>query len=184
MPYNFNMTTNLPIEISDEETTTSLMFYTTQGLVWGEVVHNKQVLPGRLLVGISTPDMITLYNAQVMFTEANFISRPVKHKELFIHEHNVLAYHLTPPAQDQIDYDPTEPHRIMTPVGVHIGAFQAKVQMRISDRTSVKTNLDVSKSEFITFYDAEVTHPHNPNMPPIKNNLIYTRMRSAIFSVD
>jgi hypothetical protein len=178
------METNLPIEISNEETVSSLMFYTSQGLVWGEIVHHKGVLPGRLLVGISTPDMITLYNAQMMFTEANYIAKPVKHSELFFHASNVLAYHLTPPHEDQIDYDTTEPHRMMTPVTIKIGDFVAKAQMRISDQTTVKTNLDVAKSEFITFYDAEVTHPHNPSMPPIKNNLIYIRLSRVVFSVN
>ena len=178
------MEKNLPVEISDEETTTSLMFYTTLGLVWGDLVHHNQVLPGRLLVGGSTPDVITLYNAQVMFTESNYISRPTKYSEIYIHENTVLAYHLSPPNEDQIDYDASEPHRLMTPVIAHIGHFKAKIQMRISDRTSVKTNLEVAKSEFITFYDAEVTHPHNPNMKPIKNNLIYIRLKHCIFAVE
>lgn len=178
------MTKQLPITLSDEETTSSMMFYTTQGLVWGDLVHNKQVLPGRLLVGISTPDMITLYNAKMMFTEANYISKPVSHSELFLHENNVIAYHLAPPVKDQIDYDPSEPHRIMSPIIVHVGPFTVNAQMRISDRTSIKTNLEVSKSAFITFYDAAITHPNAPNMPPIKNNLVYIRLATAIFAVD
>jgi hypothetical protein len=176
------MAKNLPIELNEFETSTSLMFYTTQGLIWGDFVHHKEVLPGRVLVGASTPDILTLYNAQVMFTEANYLSKPVKHKEIFIHADNVLAYHITPPKEDKIDYDPTEPHRMMTAIKVHIGPFLAKAQMRISDRTTVKTNLEVSKSEFITFYDAEITHPQNPKMPPIKNNLVYTRLKRAIFA--
>lgn len=171
-------------QLSMEETTTSMMFYTNQGLVWGDLIHHEQVLPGRLLVGISTPDIITLYNAQVMFTETNHISRPVKHKELFLHEKNVLAYHLTPPKEDLIDYDPTEPNRTMASVVVHIGPFLARVQMRISERTTVKTNLEVSKSEFITFYGAEIIHPHNPNMSPIKNNQVYIRLKNNLFAVD
>ena len=178
------MSNNLPVTLNEEETTTALMFYTPQGLIWGDFVHHKEVLPGRLLVGVSTPDVITLYNAQVLFTEANYISRPVKHDEVFVHEHSVLAYHLSPKSQDRIDYDPSEPHRMMTPVMVHIGPFQAKAQMRISDRTTVKTNIEVSKSEFITFYDCEITHPLNPKMPPIKNNLVYIRLRSSIFAVN
>jgi hypothetical protein len=179
------MTTTTEIQqfqLSTEETTTSLMFYTNQGLVWGDLVHHEQVLPGRLLVGISTPDMITLYNAQVMVTEANFIARPVKYAELFLHEHNVLAYHLTPPNEDHLDYDTTEPHRVMTPITAHVGPFKVKAQMRISERTTVKTNLDVAKSEFLTFYDAEITHPHNPNMAPIKNNQVYIRLKNNLFA--
>lgn len=169
-------------QLSTEETTTSLMFYTNQGLIWGDLVHHEQVHPGRLLTGVSTPDVITLYNAQVMFTETNYIARPVKHQELLLHENNVLAYHLTPPKEDNLDYDPTEPNRIMTPITVHVGPFLVQAQMRISERTTVKTNLEVSKAEFISVYDAEVTHPHNPNMAPIKNNLMYVRLKNCLFA--
>jgi hypothetical protein len=169
-------------QLSTEETTTSLMFYTHQGLVWGDIVHHEQVLPGRLLTGVSTPDVITLYNAQVMFTETNYIARPVKHKELIFHEHNVLGYHLTPPNEDHLDYDPTEPNRMMTPITAHVGPFLVRAQMRISEQTTVKTNLEVSKAEFVSVYDAEISHPHNQNMAPIKNNLMYVRLKNCLFA--
>jgi hypothetical protein len=120
----------------------------------------------------------------MLFTESNFISKPAQHKEISFHADSVLAYHITPPAVDQLDYDPGEPHRKMAAVTVYIGPFRAKAVMRISDLTNVKSSLEVTKSEFISFYNAEVTHPHNPNMPPIKNNLIYIRLRRATFSVD
>ena len=178
------MEKNLSIEIGEEETSTTMMFYINQGLVWGDIVHHNQALPGRLLVGASTPDTISVYNAQLMFTESNFISRPAKYTETYIHAENVLAYHLMPPLEDQLDYDPTEPHRMMTPILAYIGPFKAKLQMRISERTTVRTNLEVSKSDFITFYDAEITHPHNPNMAPIKNNLVYIRQKTGIFIVE
>lgn len=179
------MTTTIasqPFTLSAEETTTSLMFYTNQGLVWGDLVHHEQILPGRLLTGISTPDIITLYNAQVMPTETNYIARPVKYDELIFHEQNVLAYHLTPPKEDQLDYDPTEPHRVMAPITIHVGPFLVKGQMRISDRTNVKTNLEVAKSEFLSFYNAQITHPHNQNMAPIKSNQVYIRLKNNLFS--
>ena len=119
-----------------------------------------------------------------MFTESNYISRPLKYTKLFIHAQNVIAYHLMPPLEDQVDYDPSEPNRLMTPITAYIGPFRATLQMRISERTTVRTNLEVSKSDFITFYDAEITHPHNPNMKPIKNNLVYIRQKTAIFGID
>lgn len=166
-----------------DETATPLMFYTYSSLIWGEIIHPKSILPSRILTGISVPDFIALNKAQILVVTPNSISKPQTHPEVYLPTRLILAYHLMPPLEDKLDYDPTEPNRIMTELIVQVGAFCFNAQTRISAQTSVRTNLEVSKAEYFTVYNPEITHLTSPNLKPIKTNMAYLRTQQNIFSI-
>lgn len=171
------------VELKYGETTTAMMFYTKDSLIWGDIVHHEEVIPSRILVGITIPEFISIYNAQLIFTEPNFISRPVSRKEIHLPAQKILGYHLLPPQKDHLDYDPTEPNRKMVPLTAFMGAFCIQGSIRISEVTTVKSNIEVIKSDFLTLYDLEIRHNYKTEMQAIRSNMGYFRVRENLFTV-
>ena len=165
------------------ETTTAMMFYTANSLIWGNIIHHEEILPSRILVGITIPEFVSVYQAKILFTQPNFISTPISHSELHIPTQKIIGYHLMPPQIDQIDYDETEPNRKMEPLTAYLGAFTLRGSIRISEVTTVKSNIEVLKAEFLTLYDLEISHSHKKEMSAIRTNMGYFRVRENLFAV-
>jgi len=172
-----------PTSLKYGETTTAMMFYTDAGLIWGNIIHHEEILPSRILVGMTVPEFISVYHAKILFTQPNFISNPISHSEIHIPAKKIVGYHLMPPQIDQIDYDETEPNRKMESITAYLGAFTLRGLIRISEVTTVKSNLEVLKSEFLTLYDLVISHSHKKEMRPIRTNMGYFRIRENLFAV-
>ena len=172
-----------PISLKYGETSTAMMFYTGDSVIWGNIIHHEEILPSRILVGITVPEFVSVYQAKILFTQPNFISNPISHSEIHIPTKKIVGYHLMPPKIDQIDYDETEPNRKMEPISVYLGAFTLRGFIRISEVTTVKSNLEVLKSEFITLYDLEINHSHKKEVSAIRTNMGYFRIRENLFAV-
>ena len=174
---------NPEVSLNYGETTTAMMFYTPNSLIWGDIVHNEEILPSRILVGVTIPEFISVYDAKMIFSEPNFISKPVFHSEIHIPAQKILGYHLMPPMEDQIDYDITEPNRKMAPLAVYLGTFKIQGSLRISEITTVKSNLEVTKANFTTLYNLKISHSHKKEMKQIRSNMGYFRIRENLFAV-
>ena len=182
--YNlFVMETQAPfINVTEDEVTTAVMVYTSQGILWGNLTHHNMVMPSRILTGVPPPEFLALADAQAMFLEHNFLAKPIKHHQLMIPARTILGFHLMPPAKDQLDYDPTEPNRIMSPVTLYMGALVIKGNLRIAAIATVKTSVEVLKADFLTVYDIEISHPSTPKMSPIRSNMGYFRVNSLLLA--
>ena len=169
--------------INDTEVATPFMAYTKQGIVWGKMPHSELIeQPTRILVGATIPEYVTLIEANFLAVEPNFIAKPVRHNLVMLPYEEIIGFHLMPPKNDQLDYDPSEPNRIMAPVTCYMGSLMVKGSMRISEITSVKNTVEVMKANFITLYDLEVSHPNNPKMSPICTNMGYFRLKSMLIA--
>lgn len=170
--------------LGDDEKSTPVMVYSPNGLAWGHLTTKGTILPERILTGSTVPDFITLYNGQTIIAQGNTLSKPDKYTEIHIPYDEIIGFHLMPPQEAQLDYDPSEPNRIMTPVTVHVGAFHFHADYRISTQTTVQTMLDVTKADFIPIYDVEIYHPGNPNMKSIHVNFALVRRQSTLFGIS
>jgi hypothetical protein len=74
----------------------------------------------------------------------------------------VTAFHLAPPAQDSLDYDPNEANRVMESVDVTMSSFLFKSKMRISSQSDIATTLDVARTTWMSLYDSKITNPLLP----------------------
>ncbi|HKJ27615.1 MAG TPA: hypothetical protein VJ965_08255, partial [Anaerolineales bacterium] len=88
------------IELQPGETTTQMMFYTSNALIWGSIVHHESILASRILTGVTIPEYVTIYNANIMYVQLNFMGKPLQRKEVFLPAAQINAYHLTPPQVD------------------------------------------------------------------------------------
>lgn len=168
--------------VEDGELQTPFMVYTSQGIIWGKLPHSELIQPSRILLGVTVPEYVTLLEAQALFLEPNFAGKAIRHSQMMVPSRTILGYNLMPPQKDQLDYDPTEPNRKMAPVTVYMGALMVKGNLRISEITSVKTTVEVTKADFISLYDIEVCHPNNPKMSPVRSNMGYFRLNNLLIA--
>ena len=156
--------------LAEDDRATAVMVHTANSLSWGQLITKKAILAERFLIGATVPDFVSLFSAQTIAIHGSQISKPIKYNELHIPYEEVVAFHLMPPAEAQLDYDPTEPNRIMVPVTAYAGSFHFKASIRIGVQTTIQNLLGITKSDFMSIYDVEIYHPSNPNMKPMNVN--------------
>ena len=152
---------------SADEKVTPVMIYTHDTLVRGEVVTKQNVL--RVNIWLRTegaPKYMHVLKPQVLV----FGGSPVKaltYSEIFFPTSQVIGFHLLPPAEEALDYDPNEMNRMMVPVDVKVGSFLMKGKIRLSTQTDIASSLEVARVSWMSVYEAEITNPYLPQMPAI-----------------
>jgi len=178
------MTATQPVHytVGSDEKVAQVMAYTTTSLVWGDVVVKEMIRVSTWLRTNAAPDRITLYNAKVLVTTSASASKPSSFSEINISVPSILAFHLSPPAKDPTDYDPTEPNRKMDPVSALVGAFIFKGKLRLSSSLDLRRHLEVNREPYTALYDVEVTHLLMSNFGPIVAPYVLVRQETAVFS--
>ncbi len=151
-----------------DERTTPVMLYTQEVVVRGEVITKESV--HRVNIWLRTdgaPKYMHILKPQVLV----FGGSPVKalsYSEIYYPTTQLIAFHILPPAEEALDYDPGEANRMMESVDVIVGTFVMKGQIRISTQTEVGVSLEVARVSWMSLYDATITNPYLPQMPPIQ----------------
>lgn len=149
-----------------DERTTPVMLYTEETVVRGEVITKESV--HRVNIWLRTdgaPKYMHILKSQVII----FGGSPVKalsYSELYYPTARLIAFHILPPAEEQLDYDVDEANRMMEPVEVLVGTFLMKGNIRISTQTEVGVSLESARVSWMSLYDASITNPYLPQMPP------------------
>lgn len=145
--------------LSPDEKTAMVILYTQVAMLRGEAIVKTAL--NRISTWLRTqgaPEFIHLLNVQVV----EFTSSPMKttqYPEFFLPIHQVIAFHLAPPAADPPDYDEGETNRIMQPVSLMVGTFIFSGHFRIAANSNVGAHLEASHSPWISMYDIVVTNP-------------------------
>lgn len=165
-----------------DERVSTVMIYTTDYLIWGEVVTKTSIRISTWLRSSSVPQYIYMHDANLLRLGGTAAPRPQVFKEFFLPSNQVVAFHLKPPAADPVDYDPNEPMRKMSPTTALIGWFRFDGFVRMSTHTNLERYLDVSKEDFMSFYDITITNLAIPSMTPIKTPFALLRGHGTLFS--
>ncbi|TLN28507.1 hypothetical protein FDZ74_00560 [bacterium] len=180
------MTESIPAPLytlTDDDKVTSLMLYTANALIWGEVVVKQAIRVSTWLRTNAAPDKIVIYGAKLLLTTTSN-AQPGNYREMIVPASIVGAYHLIPPASDPMDYDPTEPNRIMVPVSVLIGSSRINGKMRMTQQSNVQKYLDVTHESFTSIYDAEITNVLLPSLGRLKVPYVQVRQETGIFATQ
>jgi hypothetical protein len=164
------------------EKISSIMAYTMNLLVWGEVLTKEAIRASTWLRTPAIPQYIFIHDAQVMNFAGSSLPKPVFFRELHLPSSQVIAFHIKPPTFDPLDYDPNEPMRKMEPATALVGTFRFDGFLRMSTQTSIDRFLDVSKETFTALYDLEITQPLIPSMKPIRVPFALLRSDFVLFS--
>ena len=169
-------------QMDADEKATPVMVYTPYHLAWGEVITKELIRLSTWLRTQAAPQYIYLHNAQLMYVGGG-PPAPVSVAELHIPIAQVCAFHMIPPHQDPVDYDPNEPNRKMVQVSALVGSFRFDGLLRMSTQSSLYTFLEVIKETYTSLYDVKVTQPQRPSMTPLQIPYTIVRRDTAQFSL-
>jgi len=169
------------IPLADDEKNVPLMLYTPNAMIWGEVIVKQAIRASTWLRTNAAPDKIVLNNAKVIITSTTKPLQPASFRELIVPISAIGAYHLIPPASDPLDYDPTEPNRIMVPVVILFGSTKITGKMRMTQQSNLQKYLDVTHERFSSVYDAVITNTLLPSLGTLKIPYLQARQEMCIF---
>ncbi len=171
-----------PYRLAPDEKINQVMMYTANALLWGELVAKSIVRVSTWLRTSAVPDWLTLYNANLLITNQGAAVKPISFAEMHVPVVQINAIHLIPPAQDPIDFDPTELNRRMEPVNAIFGSFMVKGNLRISTNATLKKFIELTHEAFTGLYDDEVTSLTLPNFGSVKVPYILVRQAATVFT--
>jgi hypothetical protein len=149
-----------PLE-SDEKIVT-VMVYTHSMLARGELVAKESVRTSILLRTQGVPNYLHLHKPKIVL----FGGSPPTNltpAEVFIPTPSVIAFHIAAPTPpDEMDYDPTEAHRMMQPVDLIVGTFLLKGHLRLSSQAELGASLEVMRTSWLSIYDVNFANPYLP----------------------
>lgn len=170
--------------LGPDEKAVGVMFYTSSGISWGEVVVKQIIRVSTWLRTNAAPDLICLYKARSLFVSGAGSPHMISFRETYISVNEVLAYHLLPPNKEPLDFDLSEPNRRMDPVSVLIGQFKLDGTIRLSSRTTLANHLSICRETFTPLYDVEISCPIMPALSPVRIYYAQIRHQSATFCVS
>jgi hypothetical protein len=177
------LTTKLPpYRLAPDEKMNQVMIYTANALIWGDLVVKSIIRVSTWLRTNAVSDWLTLYNANLLVTNQSAAAKPVTFTEMHVPVTQINAIHLIPPAQDPIDFDPTELNRRMEPVNAILGSFVIKGNLRISTNATLKKFIELNHETFTGLYDLELTSLTLQNFGSVKVPYILVRQAAAIFT--
>ncbi len=166
-----------------DEKLTPVIAYTADGLVRGEVITKQAVRVSIWLRTDAVPEYIHLIRAQVVLLcgTPKVISLP----EYYLYTGLVQGFHLTPPAEEPLDYDANEANRTMLPLTALLGTFTIKCKMRVSTQADFNTSLaTVTRLKWLSLYEASITNPFLPQMGAIKAPMLLVRPQQVSFGIE
>lgn len=167
-----------------DEKTTPVMLYTRESVVRGDVVTKETV--HRVNIWLRTdgaPKYMHILKPQVLV----FGGTPVKalsYSEIYYPTTQLIAFHTLPPDEEPLDYDADEANRMMESVDVIVGTFVMKGNIRISTQTELGVSLEVARVSWMSLYDAVITNPYLPQMPPIQVPMVLINPLHIAFGVS
>jgi hypothetical protein len=172
----------LPYQLNPDEKAVDVMAYTPTYLCWGEVVVKNQIRISTWLRTAAAPDIVRIYNAKLLITSApSDPPKPIIFTEIHIPTLQIIAFHLLPPAQEPLDYDPTEPNRRMDPVSVSVGTFRFDGYMRMSIKSNLAKYIEVTKETFTGIYDVDIRSQVVPALGVLHTPFTLVRQNAVIF---
>ncbi len=160
--------------LGPEEKVTVVMAYTQNGLVRGEVITPASVRLNTWLRTDSAPDYLHFYNLQWLQSSGAGM-RSVAYPELLLPVDLIIGFHPAPPSQEPLDYDEREDNRVNKRVIALMGLFMAEGRLRVSTQTDLLTSLQITHSPWLSIYEAVVSSPHIPQMPPLQVPMLLAR---------
>ncbi len=167
--------------LGPNEKTSTVMFYSQNAFVRGELVAKENVRVSIWLRMQGVPNYLHLLKAQLVLFGGT-PPKSIAYSELYFPVSQIIGFHLAPPLADPLDYEAAnEPNLAMADINLLLGSFNIKAKARISTRTDFATSIEVSRSAWLSIYEADITNVFLPQMPPIHVPMMLVRPDQVSF---
>jgi hypothetical protein len=177
-----NQSTAFAPQLAEDEKLTPVMIYTGQSMVWGQAFSKQAIRVSTWLNTEMTPSYMKIYNAKLLLVGGSNPPVPINHPILHLQTSGINAFHLMPPFDEGLDYDPDEPNRKMVPVSAYLGYFRFDGFNRMAEMTTMDNFLGAAKGKYITIYDITMTCPLIPSIKGIKAPMVLLRQSQVTFT--
>jgi len=165
-----------------DEKMTTVMIYTQNSLVRGDLVTKDSARVSIWLRMQAEVHYVHIHQPQVLlFGGAQ--PKALAYEEIYIPISQVIGFHIAPPADEPLDYDPTEGNRAMADVNLLLGSFVLKGKVRISTHTNFANSIEVAHSGWLSVYDAEIANPFVAQLPAIQTPMLLVNPIQVSFGV-
>ncbi|PKN94869.1 MAG: hypothetical protein CVU44_03430 [Chloroflexi bacterium HGW-Chloroflexi-6] len=149
--------------LQSDEKLTSIMVYSKDRFIRGEVVTKDSIMVSRWLRTQGAPTYLHILKASVLTLSAG-PARVNNFEEVYFPTAECLVFHLTPPKSDPLDYDADEQNRLMQPLTLLAGSFVVQGKLRVSAMTDFATSLEGNRLTWLSFYEISISNPALPQM--------------------
>ena len=170
------------IQLGEYDRLTSVMMYTSNAMIWGKVIAKQAVRVSTWLRTDMVPKYFQIVDANVLLTQSGQSVAPLKFDLISVQTDQIDAFHLIPPAEEALDYDPDEPNRIMVPTIAIVHIFQFDGYTRMSEVTNLTAYLSSSKGDFLPLYDVKMTSPALPKIKGLQAPYLLIRQSKVMFA--
>ena len=167
-------------ELAENEKTTPVMIYTEDTLIHGQIVTREIVRVHILPRTEGAPNYIHLLNAQII--RPDNAAKTLKFDELFTPLSEVIGFHVAPNVELDLDYEESEENRRLMPLKVAMGSFLLNSKIRISTQTALKTSLEVTRTTWLSLYDASISNTYLAQMN-VQAKMILVRPQKVSFGL-
>lgn len=168
--------------LKPDEKTTPVMFYTQQTVVRGEVVTTQNIQ--RINIWLRTdgaPRYMHILKPQILVFGGG-PAKALSYSEVYFPTSEGIAFHLLPPTDEQLDYDPNEANRTMEAVELLVGTFVMKGKIRISTQTDITASLEMARLAWMSIYDVSISNPYLPQMAVLQVPLVLVNPNRVAFA--
>ena len=153
--------------LAPDEKSTMVMIYTLNTLVRGEVVTKESARVGVWPRTQGVPNLVRILKPGVLLFGGS-PPKALSYAEIFVPTTSMIGFHLAPPITEALDYDESERNRSLVPVSLMMGTFLVKGHVRIASTATLANSLELVYNGWLSIYDAELTNPFLPQMPPVQ----------------
>lgn len=158
------------------------MVYSQNKLIHGDLITKNEVRINVWLRMQALPDYIHLLKTDVLYLHGT-PPKSLKYQEYFFPIERIIGFHLAPPAEEPLDYDPLEANRTLQTVDLMLGVFMIKGRVRMSMQSDFTTMLERSRSPWFSVYDADISNPFLPQMPIIHVPMLLVNPKQVSFGL-
>jgi hypothetical protein len=169
-------------QLAADEKATTVMVYSRNKLVHGDLVTRKTVKVSALPRMQAFANYLHILNSQIWLFGGG---EPcvVKYPEYFFPMDRMIGLHIAPPNSDVPDFTAGLANRTMQDISMILGVFVVKGQIRVSTQVPLAGNLELAYKNWLSVYEADVSCPFLAKMPVIHVPLILVKPAEASFGI-
>ncbi len=157
--------------LAPDEKVTTVMIYTHNSLVRGELVTKLSARVSIWLRMQAQVYYVHIHKPQVLLFGGTQ-PKALAYEEVYVPISQVIGFHMAPPAEEPPDYEPNEENRALADVNLLMGSFVLKGKVRISTHTDFANSIEVAHAGWLSVYEAEVVNPFVTQLPAIQTPMM------------
>lgn len=168
--------------LAPDEKATTVLVYTQNALVRGDLVTKQSARVSIWLRMQAEVNYLHLFKPQIL-AFGGPLTKSMINDEMFCPLEQVHGFHLAPPADEPLDYDESEPNRVMKEVTLLLGEFSVNGKLRISTHSDLATSLELAHAGWLSVYEAEVSPLFVPSFPVMKAPMMLVNPKYVSFGM-